>query len=243
MIALVVTIIVLLILAAVAINLTIGENGTFTRVQDATEKWQGAEVNEQDEMNKAVNFIDDYMNGKNQGGSSGDYNTGTTVVEAKKQNKSFEKDTTIKDDLQNDVRIPGGFHIAEDSATKVEDGIVIEDDIGNQFVWIPAKTGTGTIIHTTAGDKTIVYKRTSFDGKNITSTYIESLPADEEASVNANGGYYIGRYEAGDKVSTEAGKMREEGDNQQNEVSIKKGQAPYNYVTYDNLKGQVLILV
>ena len=59
MIALVVTIIVLLILAAVAINLTIGENGTFTRVQDATEKWQGAEVNEQDEMNKAVNFIDD----------------------------------------------------------------------------------------------------------------------------------------------------------------------------------------
>ena len=174
MIALVVTIIVLLILAAVAINLTIGENGIFTRAQDATEKWQGAEVNEQDEMNKAVNFIDDYMNGKNQGGSSGDYNTGTTVDEAKKQNKSFEKDTTIKDDLQNDVRIPGGFHIAEDSATKVEDGIVIEDDIGNQFVWIPAKTGT--IIHTTAGDKTIVYKRTSFDGKNITSTYIESLP-------------------------------------------------------------------
>ena len=70
------------------------------------------------------------------------------------------------------MRIPGGFHIAEDSATKVEDGIVIEDDIGNQFVWIPAKTGTGTIIHTTAGDKTIVYKRTSFDGKNITSTYM-----------------------------------------------------------------------
>ena len=131
MIALVVTIIVLLILAAVAINLTIGENGIFTRAQDATEKWQEAEVNEQDEMNKAVNTIDNYINGKNPGGPSGEYNTGTTVDEAKKQNKPFEKDTTIKDDLENEVRIPGGFHLAEDSATKVEDGIVIEDEEGN----------------------------------------------------------------------------------------------------------------
>ena len=255
MIALVVTIIVLLILAAVAINLTIGENGIFTRAQDATEKWQEAEVNEQDEMNKAVNTIDNYINGKNPGGPSGEYNTGTTVDEAKKQNKPFEKDTTIKDDLQNEVRIPGGFHIAEDSATKVEDGIVIEDDIGNQFVWIPAKTGTGATIHTTVGDKTIVYKRTALDDQVATGEidattnsekikssssssyyYTESLPADEEASVNANGGYYIGRYEAGDKVSTDAGKMRANGDSQTNELSIKKGQAPYNYITYDNSK-------
>ena len=255
MIALVVTIIVLLILAAVAINLTIGENGIFTRAQDATEKWQEAEVNEQDEMNKAVNTIDNYINGKNPGGPSGEYNTGTTVDEAKKQNKPFEKDTTIKDDLQNEVRIPGGFHIAEDSATKVEDGIVIEDDIGNQFVWIPAKTGTGATIHTTVGDKTIVYKRTALDDQVATGEidettnsekikssssesyyYTEKMPTDEEASVNVNGGYYIGRYEAGDKVSTDAGKMRASGDNQQNEVSIKAGQAPYVWATYENQK-------
>ncbi len=249
MIALVVTIIVLLILAAVAINLTIGENGIFTRAQNATDKWQEAEVNEQDELNKAINTIDDYMNGnggenpeepnepEEPGDSEGDYNTGTTVDEAKKQNKPFEKDTTIKDDLQNDVRIPGGFHIAEDSATKVEDGIVIEDDVGNQFVWIPAKTGAGATIHTTAGDKTIVYQRTDFGKQDGSySDYSEALPADEEASVNANGGYYIGRYEAGDKVSTDAGKMRASGDSQTNELSIKKGQAPYNYITYDNSK-------
>ena len=207
-------------------------------------------------MNKAVNFIDDYMNGKNPGGPSGDYNTGTTVDEAKKQNdKPFEKDTTIKDDLQNDVRIPGGFHIAEDSATKVEDGIVIEDDVGNQFVWIPAKTGAGATIHTTLGDKTIVYQRIALDDQLATGEideatnsekikisslssyyYTERLPADEEASVNANGGYYIGRYEAGDKVSTDAGKMRASGDSQTNEMVIKKGQAPYVWATYENQK-------
>ena len=241
MIALVVTIIVLLILAAVAINLTIGENGIFTRAQNATEKWQEAEVNEQDELNKAVNFINDYTREKSE------------VEKARDSGDEFEKDTTIKDDLQNEVRIPGGFHIAEDSATKVEDGIVIEDDVGNQFVWVPAKTGAGATIHTTLGDRTLVYQRAAFKNQEATGEidettnsekikdsrsyyYTESLPADEEASVNANGGYYIGRYEAGDKVSTEAGKMRAKGDSTTNELSIKKGQAPYNYVTYNNSK-------
>ena len=132
--------------------------------------------------------------------------------------------------------MPAGFKIAEDSATKVEDGIVIEDNIGNQFVWIPAKTGAGATIHTTDGDKTIIYRRTDFrNGENF-SSFTETLPTEEEASVNANGGYYIGRYEAGDKVSTDAGKMRARGDNQENEVSIKAGQAPYVYATYDNQK-------
>ena len=122
--------------------------------------------------------------------------------------------------------------------TNVKDGVVIEDKKGNQFVWIPAKTGSGVTIHTSIGDKTIIYQRTDF-GKQSAGTYnnfSETLPTDEEASVNANGGYYIGRFEAGDKVSTEAKKMRENGDSQSNEVSIKKGQAPYNYISYDNLK-------
>ena len=51
------TIIVLLILAAVAINLSIGNNGIFTRAGDATEKYEQASKNEEDEMQKAVNFI------------------------------------------------------------------------------------------------------------------------------------------------------------------------------------------
>ena len=43
-------IIVLLILAAVAINLTMGNNGIFTRIQNATQKWEEASKNEQDEI-------------------------------------------------------------------------------------------------------------------------------------------------------------------------------------------------
>ena len=52
LVALVVTIIVLLILAGVAISLTIGNNGILTRAQNATEKWDEATKNEQKEMDK-----------------------------------------------------------------------------------------------------------------------------------------------------------------------------------------------
>ena len=50
LVALVVTIIVLLILAGVAISLTIGNNGIFTRAQNATKIWNEATKNEQKEM-------------------------------------------------------------------------------------------------------------------------------------------------------------------------------------------------
>lgn len=46
LVALVVTIIVLLILAGVAISLTIGNNGIFNRAQEAANTWRNAETNE-----------------------------------------------------------------------------------------------------------------------------------------------------------------------------------------------------
>ena len=256
LIALVVTIIVLLILAGVAINLTIGQNGIFSRAQDAANTWRNAETNEQLAMQEGTDLIDQYLNGNgNDQGSGGEYNTGTTVSEAKNQNKFFEKDTTIKDDLQNDVRVPEGFKIAEDSGTKVENGVVIEDKDGNQFVWIPAKTGEGVTVHTEAkGDVTIVYKRTAYNTNvatgetdektnsekikysDSTSYYFtEALPTDEETSVNANGGYYIGRFEAGDKEATEAKTMRTR-ETENKTVTIKKDQVPYNYISQANCK-------
>ena len=256
LIALVVTIIVLLILAGVAINLTIGQNGIFSRAQDAANTWKNAETNEQLAMQEGTDLIDQYLNGNgNDQSSGGEYNTGTTVSEAKNQNKFFKEDTTIKDDLDNDVRVPEGFKIAEDSGTKVEEGIVIEDKDGNQFVWIPAKTGEGVTVHTEAkGDVTIVYKRTAYSsnvatGENDSGTnsekikgsssssyyHKEALPTDEETSVNANGGYYIGRFEAGDKEATEAETMRT-GETENKTVTIKKDQVPYNYITQANCK-------
>ena len=243
LIALVVTIIVLLILAGIALNLTIGQNGIFTRAQKSVNTWRNAETNEQLAMGELEDWMDGYLNGNggNQGGGTGggDYNTGTTVEEARNQNKPFENDKTITDSCTpaNSIRVPEGFKIAKDSATTVEDGIVIEDKDGNQFVWIPARTGTGATINLSTGETAkIVYQRTAFTGEDITTRYTETMPSYEEASVNAWGGYYIGRFEAGDKESTEAKTMRASGASQENTITIKKDQAPYNYITFANLK-------
>ena len=61
LVALVVTIIVLLILAGVAINLTIGNNGLFTRTQNAANTWKMAEVNEQKEMKNFEELYDNTL--------------------------------------------------------------------------------------------------------------------------------------------------------------------------------------
>ena len=226
LIALVVTIIVLLILAGVALSLTVGNNGLFTRAENAANTWQMAEQNEQKEMEQAGDFIKIYQRG---------VNTATTVKEAIDQDGFYLENTKIEDDLGNEVVIPAYFKLASDSATKVEDGIVIEDLSGNQFVWIPVsvpneETGEKTPIHTTTGDITINYARIDFGLQSGSySNYSETLPTDEIESINDNGGYYIGRYEAGDGNSTDFRTSATEGT-----VVIKKNQIPYNWITRAN---------
>ena len=60
LIALVVTIVVLLILAAVSIGMLTGENGLITRAQDAAEETRGASVEEERDLWKANQALDEY---------------------------------------------------------------------------------------------------------------------------------------------------------------------------------------
>ena len=111
LIALVVTIVVLLILAGVTINLTVGDNGLFRRAQNAADTWQMAEQNEQQEMDKAADFLERYKNGN------------------KPLNSVTGEETTnsiVYDKYGNKVVVPAGFKIInpDDDVTK---GIVIED--------------------------------------------------------------------------------------------------------------------
>jgi len=115
------------------------------------------------------------------------------------------------------VWIPEGFKVADDSASTVQGGIVIEDKDLNQFVWVPVATIAD-------------YKRTWYKGEQSLSYYSEALPEDEKTSVKTYKGFYIGRYEAGDKENTEAKKLRNS-NNVTKTVTIKANQAPYNYVT------------
>ena len=114
------------------------------------------------------------------------------------------------------VWVPEGFRISTDSAEKVQGGIVIEDKNLNQFVWVPVATIAD-------------YKRTWYTGVDSFSSYSEALPEDEKTSVETYKGFYIGRYEAGDKENTEAKTLRSSNDVTKT-VTIKANQAPYNYV-------------
>ena len=119
-----------------------------------------------------------------------------------------------------EVWIPEDFKVADDSASTVQGGVVIEDKDLNQFVWVPVATLAD-------------YKRTWYTGWSSFSDYSEALPEDEKTSVERYKGFYIGRYEAGDKESTGTTKatFRTSSSDASNSVTIKADQVPYNYVT------------
>ena len=170
-----------------------------------------------------------------------------SVADSKTKGTVFKDTTTLEDTYGNQVKIPKGFKIANDSATDVTGGIVIEDatytnTIGSQFVWIPVGTGENTIKKANKETVDIALGRYSFtqnrDGTVTVSEYsggscTEDTTASHNSSrgnaiakdiekfktsANSNHGYYIGRYEAG-----------KTGDN--GFVVCKSGQEVWNYIT------------
>ena len=212
LIALVVTIVVLLILAGVSISLVLNNNGVISKAKDAKNQYAEAQANEEKHFNEVSDWIDTKVGDTTGGGS--DY-----------------------DPASDGVPIPAGFVYV--GGTKAS-GLVISDAtadkekykgqttvgtdlVGNQFVWIPV-------------DNIADYKRTWYTESGSLSNYSENLPEDEKTSVETNKGYYIGRYEAGDQESTNSKALRTRSSSTSNKITVKAGQAPYNYVTITQAK-------
>ena len=210
LVALVVTIVVLLILAGVSINLVLGNNGIIAKAKEAETKSAEASQNDLKGMNGLVSEMEGALagNGSGNGGAGGSGNNFVTE----------NTPVTYPDGV---VWIPEGFKVADDSVKTVQGGVVIEDKDRNQFVWVPVATIAD-------------YKRTAYAKQDI-SSFSETLPEDEEISVERYKGFYIGRYEAGDKENTEAKTLRRSNDVTKT-VTIKANQAPYNYVTRTQAK-------
>ena len=138
-----------------------------------------------------------------------------------------------------EVWIPEGFRISTDSASTVQGGVVIEDKDRNQFVWVPVTTiadykRTAYAISIATDEMDTATNSIKIIYSNINSRYFtEALPEDEKTSVERYKGFYIGRYEAGDKESTGTTKatFRTSSSDTSNSVTIKADQVPYNYVT------------
>ena len=211
-------IVVLLILAGVTIATLTGPNGIITRANEAKEATEQAK---QDELRRltaleAATNID-----------------GTTHTETITQEGTDEQKIVI-------VKIPAGFAVSQvEGENTIEDGLVVIDKNGNEFVWVPVsqenfetefvrKSGyyNGSLqAMTNYGEA----DGNSETGDNTNTKVTESSITKEEVkkmykSVKDNGGFYIGRYEAGkDKANSE-------------KVIIQKGVQVYNNVAWSKNK-------
>ena len=155
LIALVVTIVVLLILAGVSVNAIFSENGIIKRAKDAQNKMDQAAENDQKGINELSNWLDSKINGNSGGNTTGGNTTGGGDTPTEKplitdssltsNDRTTSESTTViaKDKKGNQVVVPGGFKISSASGESVQQGIVIEDKDGNQFVWVPVSNKNG----------------------------------------------------------------------------------------------------
>ena len=189
LIALVITIVVLLILAGVSLNAIFSENGIIKRAKDAQNKMDQATQNDLDAINELNNWIDGKINGSSGGNTTGGNDTPTekpliTDSSLTSNDRTSSESTTViaKDKKENQVVVPGGFKISGDSGESVEQGIVIEDKEGNQFVWVPVSNinadGSNKIVKDDGSKIEITLGRYSFKREEnaTTNLYEDGTP-------------------------------------------------------------------
>ena len=252
LVALVVTIVVLLILAGVSINLVLGNNGIIAKAKEAQRESAEASQNDLKGMNGLVSEMEGALAGNGSTGSgsgnggAGGSGAGTKVPEAATAETApyFPDNTFTKKE------------------GTIETGLVIKDGSGNEYVWVVvprttavyAKTGLGKTTFTDADYTSIEndlkeYTKTYRGGTSFTDTWYaddknegwlseteyKTLKNSMLKSVYENGGFYVGRYEAGiaengtsDEQTNSDGKYTIEG----MPVPVSKADAyPYTYVT------------
>ena len=245
LVALVITIIILLILAGISIS-ALTNTGIFGKAKEAKQKSANAELDQNTKLDEYENEIDNYLPKKN---------NNKTVEQSKEKVLSTEKNIELVDAKENKIVIPAGFKITGDATTVdkgivIEDATVDSNGNatptnGSQFVWVPV----GKITKADGTETTITLGRYDFDGttgaesaysgsdfveedanapstlKNIEGKSIAKNITNFKNSVKANGGYYIGRYEA--RTTT----ARNDEGNALTQITEKGTDQVYNYVT------------
>ena len=184
LIALVITIIVLLILAGISISMLSGNNSILNRATLAKEETAKSQDEEQEKL------------------------------------KQLEALSNLEGTITSEgVRIPAGFAVSEkDNENTLADGLVIKDSNGNEYVWIEVpKTITkdaetdeeiynalrdycNDVISSTGGSQntsTANYTDTWYNGCGLNETDYNKYKSRMLNSIKDNGGFWIGRYEAG----------------------------------------------
>ena len=252
LVALVVTIVVLLILAGVSINLVLGNNGIIAKAKEAETKSAEASQNDLKGMNGLVSEMEGALAGNGSTGSgSGNGGAGGSGADTKVPAEATAETAPY---------FPDNTFTKKEGT--IDTGLVIQDASGNEYVWVVVPRTTAVYATTGLGKTTFTdadYTSIENDLKEYTKTYRGSTSysdtwyADDKnegwlseteyktlknsmlKSVYENGGFYVGRYEAGigtnrtsEGPTNSDGKYTIEG----MPVPVSKADAyPYTYVT------------
>ena len=249
LVALVLTIVVLLILAAVSINLVLGQNGLIANAKEAREKSKNATDEESQLVNGTIpDYIAEQVNGTAGGsGNGGNESGGSSTLPTTETTKPY---------------MPGDTFTVV-AGTTLDNGLTIQDatENGNQYVWVEVpKT---TTVYPNAGLNiteftTDEYGKIEADLHTYTSRYRDDTSWKDEwyedennstdwfasgqytaqkqkmlKSVYQNGGFWVAKYEAG---LTEENKRTSETPAPTIEPQSKANLIPYNYVTRTEAK-------
>ena len=201
LIALIITIVVLLILAGVAFNTVLGDEGILGKASEAAETSKRAEKNELDGLNNLEKEIDKWM---------------SKTLEEKIADAGLPADTIGSlSDVVDGVPIPKSFYYVggtrrtgivisdkEEDYKKGDSHAVAANLVGNQFVWVPTKdlieNGTidGINYNQKFGRRLFGMSYSLGGTTKVSNKYTENIPSDLSSSVLKYGGFYIARYQA-----------------------------------------------
>ncbi len=282
--ALIVTIIVLLILAGISISMISGNNGIINKAIEARDATEIAGLVEEIKMEILEKQMDNLGNltSDDLRDVLKEHFTGVPESLPEDENELAELELTtidgkhtikvgdiwqgsLSDSSGGVATLPSNTgttpylpsaDFSQVAGTDLSSGLVIEDNLGNQYVWIEVPNdGTGPnytgITSKTQYDEIEValqayaadYRKGSAaqsyswedeyysdDVTGLTQTQYNNLKETMLASVYTNGGFWIGRYEAGDSEATESNTTITSSNTSHTVVS-KADQIPYTYVT------------
>ena len=139
-----------------------------------------------------------------------------------------DKNEVYEDQNGDKAIIPKGFKILSNERI-INEGLVIQDEEGNEFVWMPVTSDEQYKRDETYGDiniSTTAYTDTGYlpDGIQPTSDDRNNNEQAEKQAVLKAGGFYVSRYEAG-KEGTDT-------------LVSKKGVAVYNNISQEEAKAK-----
>ena len=184
LIALVVTIIVLLILAGIAISMISGNNGVLTKAVVAKKENEKGIKEETKRLLIQEATINEY--------------TGSTLSRDEIKSKTNNEITGATEGVISEIKdftegnetkylpIPKGMAYLEGT---IDTGAVVVDTKGNEFVWVPIVEGAETTV-TSVWEEPGVEPNSNNITDNINTEYNAM-----KTSVATYGGFYVGRYE------------------------------------------------